>query len=463
MFGIIKNYSDLLDESKACRECLEAREVVLRLVDVGIKSADPYTAVARHLKVTSESDVVVAGDVFRPRSIYVVGFGKAACAMAKAVEDVLGDRITAGVVSVPKAVAEKCKLSRVEVVGAGHPLPDEGSIRAAERALEIVSEAGEDDLVIVLVSGGGSALFEKPADDISLSDLVKTTELLLKCGATIHEINTVRKHISLVKGGKLAKAAYPAKVVSLIISDVVGDDLGTIASGPTAPDKTTFSDAYRVLRKYGIWDSVPESVRRYIERGLKGLEPETVKPGDPVFEKVRNVIVASNIEALTEMKSVAEKLGYNAIVLTHMLQGEAREVGRVVASIALSAKRSGVPIKPPAVILLGGETTVTVRGSGKGGRNQELVLSAAQDISGNHGIAIASVGTDGIDGVTDAAGAIADAHTVERAQSIGLDPHEYLMNNDSHTFFKKLGDCIYTGPTGTNVNDIIVIAVTKGQ
>ena len=459
--GVVRNLGDLLDPSKSCTKCIKARETALKLVDVGIESANPYSAVARYISVRSDGRVDIGGKVYDVRRVFVVGFGKAAYSMARAVEDKLSDMIDSGVISVPHTIADRCKLRRIKVIGSGHPLPNENSIRAACEILDLVSEAREGDLVIVLISGGGSALFEKPVDNVSLNDMIETTKLLLKCGATINEINTVRKHLSLVKGGKLAKYAYPARVVSLIISDVVGDDLSTIASGPTAPDNTTFHDAYNVLVKYGIWDKLPESVREYISRGLKGLEEETVKPGDPVFTKVRNIIVASNIDSLVKMRFEAEKMGYNAVIVTSMIQGEAREVGKVIASIALEVKRSNMPIPKPAVLLFGGETTVTVRGSGVGGRNQELALSASTLITGEHGVAVVSVGSDGIDGVTDVAGGIVDAHSLERAEKAGLKVDEILGNNDSYRFFKTLGDYVYTGPTGTNVNDLIVVVVEK--
>ncbi len=456
----IKNQRELLDEAKACNLCLRARETLVRLIEAGIKSADPYEAVRKHLSVRN-GKVVVDGVEYEAENIYVVGFGKASGNMARAAEDILGDLITEGIVSTHQAIADRFRLKRIKVIGAGHPIPNENSVKAATEIIELLKKAGEKDLVIVLISGGGSALLEKPADDITLDDLMKTTKLLLRCGATINEINAVRKHISLVKGGKLARYAYPARLVSLIISDVVGDDLSTIASGPTSPDSTTFKDAYNVLVRYGVWNELPETVRNQIKRGLEGLEEETVKPEDPVFKRVRNIIIASNIDALKSMEEEARKLGYNAIILTSLLHGEAREVGKVVASIALEAAKTDHPIPKPAVLLFGGETTVTVKGNGRGGRNQELALSAARVISGEHGVAIASVGSDGIDGATDYAGGIVDAHSIERAKARGLNVDEILDNNDSGRFFTELKDYVYTGATGTNVNDFTIAVVEK--
>ncbi len=460
----IKNIDQILDSSKTCGKCLNARRTIIELVEEGLRAADPYLAVKKHLK-RREDSIVVGGGVFPARRVYLIALGKASIPMTLAVEEVLGDLLVEGVVSAPKysrGVFTKLP-GKPTIIWAGHPVPDEDSVRAGERALEIAGKASEGDLVLVLVSGGGSALMERPANDIGLGDLVETTRLLLKSGATIDEINTVRKHLSWFKGGWLAKKAYPAATVALIVSDVVGDPVETIASGPTAPDQTTFHDAYGILKYYGIWDKLPVKPREYIEKGLKGLVPETPKPGDKVFEKVFNKIVASNIVSLKAMEKKARELGYNTLILTSRIQGEARHVGRVLAGIALEAYYSGCPVKPPAVILSGGETTVTVVGDGRGGRNQELVLSAAIDIKGHHGIALASIGTDGVDGITDAAGAVVDAHTLNRAMDKNLNPYDFLARNDSYTFFKKLGDLVITGPTGTNVNDIQIIVVEKRE
>ena len=458
---IIKNIDELLREDKVCDKCLRARKVALRLIEEGLKAADPYKVVYNSIEVQGPI-IKVCGIEFKPSRIFIVGFGKASINMAKAVEDKLKDKICEGVISAPKTLKdEHVKLTKIKIVWSGHPYPDEGSIKAGRLISELVKEAKEDDLVIALVSGGGSALMEYPANNITLSDFIKTTELLLKSGAVIQEINAVRKHISLVKGGWLAYYAYPAKLVSLIISDVVGDDLSSIASGPTVPDPTTFNDAVSVLKKYGIWDKVPDTVRKYLSNGLSGKVPETPKPGDKVFNNVHNFIVASNIVSLKRMAGIGRGLGYNTIILTSLLEGEAREVGKVLASIALDSKMHGIPVEPPAIILAGGETTVTVRGKGKGGRNQELALSAAFKLANNHGIALASVGSDGIDGITPYAGGIIDAHSINRAIKLELNPEEILMNNNSYEFFKNLGDGIYTGPTGTNVNDFQVIIIER--
>ncbi len=460
-WSIIKNIHELLSRDKTCNLCLKARETALKLLEEGLKAADPYKAVSKNIVVYGDK-IKVAGEELKPSRIFVVGFGKASIAMAKAIEDKLGNRIDEGVISAPKSLREeKISLKKIRIVWAGHPYPDEGSVKAGYEISGLVKKANKNDLVIALVSGGGSALMEYPANNITLNDFIETTKLLLKSGATIQEINTVRKHISLVKGGWLARHAYPAKLIALIISDVVGDPIDSIASGPTAPDPTTFHDVQNVLKKYNLWNKVPESVREYIKRGVKGLVPETPKPGDKIFTNTKNVIIASNIESLKKMANMSKDLGYNVIILTSMLEGEAREVGRVLASIAIDAKLHGNPIKPPAIILAGGETTVTVRGKGRGGRNQELALSAAFTISEVHGIAIASIGTDGIDGLTPYAGGIVDAHSINRAKKLGLNPEELLIDNNSYEFFNKLGDGIYTGPTGTNVNDLQIMVIEK--
>jgi len=300
-----------------------------------------------------------------------------------------------------------------------------------------------------------------PADGISLEEKQQVTKLLLKSGASINEFNAVRKHISAFKGGLLAKYAYPARVLSLIISDVVGDRLDVISSGPTSPDTSTFQDAYQVLNRYGLWHQIPESVRRRIEAGLRGEVAETPKPGDRIFEKVHNLIIGSNRLACNLAVKTARELGLNSVILSSVVEGEARYVGTVYGSILVEESLEDNPIEKPVAIVAGGETTVTVKGSGVGGRNQELVLSASVKIQGLKSVALASIGTDGVDGLTDAAGAIADGKTIQRASEENLDPRECLDNNDSHRFFKKLGDLIFTGPTGVNLMDITVMVALK--
>ncbi|MFQ6054159.1 MAG: pyridoxal-phosphate dependent enzyme, partial [Candidatus Bathyarchaeia archaeon] len=391
--------------------------------------------------------------------VFGVGGGKAGGAMAEAVEALLGDRIACGVVNVLGGEEGRHPLKRIELLGASHPIPDEEGVRGAGRMLSLVEEAGEDDLVIVLISGGGSALMTHPADGVGLEELQALTERLLRSGATINELNAVRKHLSSFKGGQLAERAHPATVISLILSDVVGDPLDTIASGPTAPDPTTFKDAVDVLRRRGLWERAADSIRRRLEDGVRGRIGETPKPGDAAFEKVFNVVVGSNLTAAEAAVERAAAMGYHALLLSTRVEGEARHVGTVYAGIALEVEASGHPVPKPAAIVVGGETTVTVRGSGRGGRNQELALSAAAKIEGVEAV-IAALATDGIDGPTEAAGAVVDGWTAKRARAMGLNPGDFLRDNDSHGFFSALGDAIMTGPTGTNVNDLAGILVS---
>jgi glycerate-2-kinase len=325
--------------------------------------------------------------------------------------------------------------------------------------LKIAEDAEKNDLIICLFSGGGSSLMPLPRGDVSLEDKKEITKALLKSGATINEINTVRKHISDFKGGWLAKKAYPATILNLILSDVVGDPLDFIASGPTVPDSTSFDDAVKVLQKYNLWEKAPDSVRKVLSTGKKGLIPETPKAGDRVFKKVTNVVVGNNRSSSQAACENLRSSGLNTLLLTATLEGEARQVGIILASTAREVLASGNPVKKPAGIIAGGETTVIVTGKGKGGRNQEIPLAAASRLADSNGVAIASLSTDGIDGPTDAAGAVADGKTLERAMKAGMHPDNYLADNDSYHFFSKLGDLIFTGSTGTNVNDISVIVV----
>ncbi len=439
----------------------KARKTAMTLILEGLAAADPYKAVKRALSFENGRLVVKGREIEVKGNVYVVGAGKATGGMATATEDVLGDAIADGVIAVPEEMVSQYRLRKIRVLGSTHPKPSEKSVRAGREVVDLAKKAGEGDVVLALFSGGGSALMELPVEGVSIGDIMEVSVALMNAGADIFELNTVRKHLSRVKGGWLARHAYPATVVCLMISDVVGDRMDTIASGPTVPDPTTFEQAVEVMKRRGVWDSAPPAVREYLEKGLRGEVPETPKPGDPIFERVYNVVVASNIESLRAMKAKAESLGYRALILTSLLEGEAREVGKVAAAIAKEIRRTGNPIEPPAVVLAGGETTVTVRGKGRGGRNQELALSAAMYIEGLDGIAIAAVGSDGRDGPTDAAGAVVDGFTVIKAKKAGLDPLKFLDDNNSYEFFKAVGGHIKTGYTGTNVNDFLVIVVEK--
>ncbi|HVN05342.1 MAG TPA: glycerate kinase [Bryobacteraceae bacterium] len=418
------------------------RRDALEIFKAALAAANPEAGVARQL---------AREDFARYRAIYVVGAGKAGVAMARATERVLGRRITCGLMNVKSGSG--ARLRRIELNESGHPVPDARGMDGARRIVDIASGAGADDLVLCLISGGASALLPLPADPVTLDEKQETTKLLLACGASIHEINAVRKHISQIKGGQLARWAYPAGVLALLLSDVIGDDLDVIGSGPTAPDASTFARARAILEKYGIFGRVPAPVRARIEQGERGEVAETPKQGDRIFARVRNVIVGSNRQAVDAAAARARELGFRTLVLSTFVEGETREIGRMHAAIAKEIVHARRPVKPPACIITGGETTVTLRGDGLGGRNQELVLAAAIDIAGLRNVVVLSVGTDGSDGPTDAAGAIADGRTLSR------DPRaaEFLARNDSYHYFEGLGDLIVTGPTHTNVMDVRLI------
>jgi glycerate 2-kinase len=425
----------------------------LRILGAALKAADPTEAVLRHIRLNGE--ILIAGRrryaLKTFRNVYVIGAGKAGPAMALAIERVLGKRITGGFLNVKDA--SNARLRRIELNESGHPIPDANGEQGARRIAQIAQDAGPDDLIVCLISGGASALLPLPAAPVTLKQKQEATQLLLNCGADIQELNCIRKHISLVKGGQLARLAYPATVLTLILSDVIGDDLDAIGSGPTVPDRSTFAGARAILEKYGIQDKVPHQVR---ER-LSADAPETPKPGDKIFDRVQNLVVGSNRLAVDAASSEARMLGYRPLILSTFIEGETRDVARVHAAIAKEVRAAAHPVKPPACIISGGETTVTIHGNGLGGRNQEFALAAAIDIDGLKDVLILSAGTDGIDGPTDAAGAFADGSTIERANAAGLDASKYLANNDSYHFFERLGDLIKTGPTGTNVADIRLI------
>jgi hydroxypyruvate reductase len=382
--------------------------------------------------------------------IFVVGAGKAGGTMARAAERVLGARITAGCVAVKDG--DPAKSRRIDLRPCGHPVPDQRGVAAAERIAELCSTAGPRDLVVCLLSGGASALLPAPVPPVTLAEKQETTKLLLASGATIHQINAVRKHISAIKGGRLAQLAAPARVLTLALSDVVGDQLDVIGSGPTAPDASTFADALAVLDRFHLRPRVPQSVREKLETG----PDETPKPGDPIFAHVENLIVGSNQKALEAAAAKAKALGYRTLILASTIEGETRDVARMHAAIARQIRQYGQPVKPPACVISGGETTVTIRGQGKGGRNQEFALAAAIDITGLENTLILSAGTDGTDGPTDAAGAIADGETCSRSK---IDAAQSLAQNDSYPFFEKLGDLVITGSTGTNVMDLHLMLV----
>ncbi len=417
------------------------------IFDAALVAADPSRAVERHLARI---------DFSRFENIYVLGAGKAGASMALACERVLGRRVAAGLVNVK--YGHTAATRRIELNECGHPEPDERGMDGAERIAALAAQAQRNDLVLCLISGGASALLPLPASPITLDEKRELTRLLLAAGADIHEMNAVRKHLSRIKGGELARLAAPARVESLLLSDVVGDNLDVIGSGLTAPDASTFADAAAVLKRYGIWRRAPKAVRARIESGLRGAIPETPKPGDAAFRRVRNSVIGSNRLALTAAAGRARELGYRTLILSSEIVGETREIARMHAAILREAAHTGHPVKPPACIISGGETTVTLthKGAGSaglGGRNQEFALAAAIDLAGLPNAVVFSAGTDGTDGPTDAAGAIADGSTLAR----NPEARRYLDNHDSYHYFESIGDLVKTGPTHTNVMDVRIM------
>jgi hydroxypyruvate reductase len=433
----------------------EARQVF----EAGLRAVDPKEAVKRFLAVKGNTlrigEEAVNLDSFR--SIWVIGAGKGSAAMAQAVEAILGDRIHGGIVIVKYGYV--APLQRIRLVEAGHPTPDENGWRATQELVDLVARLDTQDLVLLVLSGGGSALLPMPVEGITLAEKMKTTDLLLKSGAAIQEMNAIRKHLSQVKGGQLARLLHPASVVSLILSDVVGDPLDVIASGPTVGDPSTFKHCAGVLDRYHLWEDLPTSVRLHLKAGVEGRIPETPKADDPIFERTHTVLVGTNLQALEAAAGEAQRIGYSSIILSSMIQGDTGEAARFHAALTREIVSSGHPLPPPACLISGGETTVVVRGKGKGGRNQEFSLVAALELAGLESVSLLCGGTDGTDGPTDAAGAVVDGATVARALAKGLDPREFLENNDSYHFFEHLGDLVITGPTNTNVMDLRIILV----
>ena len=431
------------------------RADALAIFNAAVKRVDAAAAVRRHVRV-SDTGLEIADTTYLFSSfpnIYILGAGKAAVPMAQAMETLLGERLSTGIVVTKYGQALPVRKARV--LEAAHPIPDFAGLEGARQIAAMARQATEGDLIFCLLSGGGSALLPYPIGDLSLADKQNTTELLLRTGATIREINTVRRHLSQLKGGKLAQLAYPAQIVSLIISDVVGDTLEDIASGPTAPDPTRYSHCLKIIRKYRLEDSIPAAVRQILHRGARGELPETVTAHDVAFTKVHNVIIANNRLALEGARSHAEALGYRSSILSDRIEGESRNVAQRLTARLRSALTE--PDHKPVSFISGGETTVTVSGDGMGGRNQEFALSAAIEIAGIEGMVVLSAGTDGIDGPTNAAGAIVDGATVFRGQLQGCDATQFLARNDAYNFLRVTDDLLITGPTNTNVMDIHVM------
>ncbi len=430
------------------------RTSLLDFLEVGLEAVKPGNLFKENISfkggVLKVADL--SYDLGKFGNVYVVGFGKASGFMALSLEEMLGDEVDDGVVVVKDMIVG---LRNIKVVCGSHPIPDGKSVEASEKVLRFLEKAGENDLVICLVSGGGSALLSCPAESVNLGELTQTSELLLNSGADISEVNTVRKHISQVKGGYLMKKVFPATILSLIISDVSGNRLDVIASGPLVPDDSTFQEAVSVLEKYGIWDKVPDSVREHLECGVKCTIPETPKKGEDIFSKTKNIILADNWTAINAVKDKARELGFTTVVPSDLFTGDVSEVAKEHL-VLIDEIQSNPSIGKPACLITGGESSVKVCGKGCGGRSQQFMLSIAEGISGKNVVA-AAIDTDGVDGLSDAAGTIADGDTITRAEDKGLDIKRFLLENDSHTFFEKLGDTIKTGETGTNVNEVRII------
>jgi len=443
---------------------------LLSLTDHILKSA--VAAVAPHhffpkqillrrhlLTIKADSAIPQHYDLRAFKRIIVLGAGKASARMAEACEGILGTRIDSGLIITKYGHA--CPLSRVQVLEAGHPLPDAAGLRGARAMITLLKQSRPEDLFLFLTSGGCSALLPAPTPPITLKEKQRLTTLLLRSGATIQEINTVRKHLSGTKGGHLAKLAYPATVINLIISDVVGDPLDSIGSGPFVPDPSTFQEAWGVLEKYRLLKATPQAIVNHLKAGIHRQAVETPKPGDPCFRKVLNFILARNRSALKAAADRARAFGFTPLVLTSQVQGEARELAKFYGALAKEIHLSGHPVKPPACLIAGGEPTVTVRGKGLGGRNMELALAVAREIKGLPKTVFLSAGTDGTDGPTEAAGAIVDGRTWDRAVKKGIPLEKKLEQNDSYHFFKEAGGLVITGPTGTNVMDVHILLIGK--
>lgn len=452
MDRIIKNFDQLIQERSNVLS--DIRADVLNAVEKSIREVLPKNALQRHVRRVRNL-LIVKKTQYRLneyKKVVVLGAGKASIGMAEYIEEILLDKIESGLIIAPREIVSKSRLEKIEVAPSTHPIPSMLGVRASERLLEYASTVDSETLVIFLLSGGASALTPLPAPPIILEDKAQTTKLLLNSGATIEEVNIVRRHISEIKGGRLVKKLNNARIISLIISDVVGDKLEAIGSGLTAPDPTTFKDAYEVLRRYNLWRKVPESVRKRIEDGLNGIIDDNPKPGDPIFNRVQNIIVASISDACRAARTYLISRNYPVNILTRYMEGEASEVGRFLGSIL----REQADRKRRVALICGGETTVRVRGHGIGGRNQELALSTSINISNLAYSCLVSVGTDGVDGPTNVAGAIVDNETYGEAVKNELNPIIYLEDNNSYEFFKRVGGHVITEPTGTNVGDILI-------
>lgn len=449
---IIKNRDELTSHGNVI-----GRRLVLDIIEYALEAMDPKEQVKKLVRIEN-SDVLKVGNLeyslSKVGNIYVLGAGKGSVFIAEALEEVLGDKIKDGIIVEKRGQGRK--LKRIKVIEGGHPLPDKTGYEAAQSIVSLAKDAREGDLVFVCITGGASALLPLPAEGITLEDKIKVTDMLLKCGARIDEINAVRNHISLLKGGRLAQYIHPAQIINFIVIDEVAG----LPWGPTVPDTSTFKDAIYVLKKYNLYDKIPLTIKNHLERGLRDKSLETPKPSDFKGMKVHNFILG-NAEMVCEAADKrARELGLNSMILSTMIEGESKDVGIVLAGIAKEIAKNRRPIAPPCAVICGGETTVTITGeAGEGGRNQELALSFSTMIKGNERIVFASVATDGTDGPTDIAGGLVDGYTIDRAEELGLDINEHIVRHNSSYVLKKLGDAIYTGLTRTNVMDLRVFIV----
>jgi glycerate 2-kinase len=458
----MKNY----DWKNKILETTSWGQQIIDVLEAALQAVDPATTVAENMRLTGDRLTVgeKSYDLKHFQRVLLVGAGKAGAPMASAAGEILGERLHAGVVIVKQGYASKsdrdagaCHMERINILEASHPLPDMRGVEATQSILKLVQEAGQTDLVVCLISGGGSALLTAPVQGVTLQDLQTLTDQLLACGATINEINALRKHLDQVKGGKLARVAAPATLVTLVLSDVVGDPLDVIASGPTVPDTTTFEEAWQVLKRYNLLEKAPSGIVKALQKGRQGILRENPQPEEDLFRNNQTVIIASNQRAAQAAVGKAQKKGFNALLLTTFLQGEAHLAGRTLAAVARQIAAHNQPLARPACVVVGGETTVVLQGDGLGGRNLELALGAVRELADLEKVALISLATDGGDGPTDAAGAVVTGDTLQQALQRGLLPEDFLARNDSYHFFAPLGSLLRPGPTQTNVNDLAFV------
>ncbi|MBM3291708.1 glycerate kinase [Candidatus Bathyarchaeota archaeon] len=456
---IIKNREKLISNSissfykKLRSECLDVLEFVLECID-------PIKLIKNQIKI--DGSLLKINNVFYNLDnydrIFVLGGGKAGDTMALAIEKIIGERITKGIINVPYERSKNCELNKIFLIGASHPKPDSNSVYGVTLMLDAISNITERDLIIFLISGGASSLITLPVEDITLEDYQDIIDILLKKGVNIEDLNIVRKHLDKIKGGKILEYCYPAEVLSIILSDVIGDKLSTIGSGLTIEDTSKFEDAIKILKKYDVWNKTPVNIKTHLINGESNEKPKETITTSKYFKRVQNFIVGNNNTALESALVKSKLLGFNSLIIPRNISGESRKIGKSFSPIINEIILHDKPIKKPAAIIAGGETTVNVKGKGIGGRNQELVLSMIKEINGLPCV-IASIGTDGIDGNSNAAGAIIDGETVKKALTLNMNFSDFLKKNDSNTFFQKINDAIITGYTGTNVNDIVVILI----